>query len=112
MAVGRAADIGAAEVAKARAVAAEDCLKAARLEGALDADRAAVRKTPGWPRSWANFSLSQLYSHGNAWANLHILGQPNTRLARGRGGGCARVQRLSNRGGGGGGRKRSAGGLV
>jgi hypothetical protein len=22
-----------------------------------------VRKTPSWPRSWANFSLLQLYSH-------------------------------------------------
>ena len=33
---------------------------------------------PGWPRSWANFSLLSLYSHRNAWANLHLLGQPNT----------------------------------
>jgi hypothetical protein len=24
-----------------------------------------VRKTPGWPRSWANFSLLQLHSHRN-----------------------------------------------
>ena len=24
----------------------------------------------------------ELYSHGNTWANLHILGQPNTLLAR------------------------------
>ena len=46
---------------------------------------AAVRKTPSWPRSWANFSLSSLYSHRNAWADLHRLGQPNTFLAcRGR----------------------------
>ena len=37
-----------------------------------------VRKTPSWPRSWANFSLLQLYSHRNAWANLHLLGQPGT----------------------------------
>jgi hypothetical protein len=37
-----------------------------------------VRKTPSWPRSWANFSLSLLYSHRNAWANLYILGQPKT----------------------------------
>jgi alpha-mannosidase len=35
----------------------------------------------GWPRSWANFSLLWLYSHRNAWANYHILGQPNTFLA-------------------------------
>ena len=40
-----------------------------------------VRKTPSWPRSLANFSLLQLYSHGNAWAGLHLLGQPNTFLA-------------------------------
>jgi hypothetical protein len=44
----------------------------------------AVRKTPSWPRSWANSSRFSLYSHRNAWANLHILGQPNTLLARGR----------------------------
>ena len=35
-----------------------------------------------WPRSWANFSLLQLYAHRNAWANLHFLGQPDTVLAR------------------------------
>ena len=35
---------------------------------------AQVRKTLSWPRSWADFSLMQLYSHRNAWAvNLHIL---------------------------------------
>jgi hypothetical protein len=43
-----------------------------------------VRKAPSWPRSWANFSPLQLYSHRNAWANLHILGQPYTFLAEGR----------------------------
>jgi DnaJ family protein C protein 13 len=37
-----------------------------------------VRKTPSWPRSWANFNLLQLYSHRNTWANLQLLGQPNT----------------------------------
>jgi hypothetical protein len=41
-----------------------------------------VRKTPSWPRSWANFSLLSLYSHRNARANLHRLGQPNTFLAQ------------------------------
>jgi hypothetical protein len=41
-----------------------------------------VRKTPSWPRSWANFSLLCLYSRRNAWANLRLLGQPNTFLAR------------------------------
>ena len=29
-----------------------------------------VRKTPSCPRSWANFSLSQLHSHRNVWANF------------------------------------------
>jgi hypothetical protein len=37
-----------------------------------------VRKTPSWPRSWANFSLFQLCSHRNSCANLDLLGQPNT----------------------------------
>jgi hypothetical protein len=37
-----------------------------------------VRKTPSWPRSWANVRSLSLYSHRNAWANLHLLGQPNT----------------------------------
>jgi hypothetical protein len=43
---------------------------------------AQVRKTLSWPRSWANFSLLLLFSHRNAWASLHLLGQPNTSLAR------------------------------
>jgi hypothetical protein len=42
---------------------------------------AKVRKTPGWPRSWANSSLLQLCSHRSAWTNLHLLGQPDTFLA-------------------------------
>ena len=50
---------------------------ARRLHAAL------VRKTPSWPRSWANFSFLPLYSHRNVWANLHLLGQPNTFLADG-----------------------------
>jgi hypothetical protein len=40
-----------------------------------------VRKMPSWPRSWANFSPLQLYPHRNVWANLHLLGQPDTFLA-------------------------------
>ena len=40
-----------------------------------------VRKTPSRPRNWANFSLLQLYSRRNAWANLHLLGQLDTVLA-------------------------------
>jgi hypothetical protein len=46
----------------------------------LRADPSA-KKTPSWPRSWANFSLLELYSHRNAWANLHLLGQPDAFLA-------------------------------
>jgi hypothetical protein len=46
-----------------------------------------VRKTPSWPRSWANFSPLSLYPRRNARANLHILGQPNSLLARSSG--CA-----------------------
>ena len=41
-----------------------------------------VRTMQSWPRSWANFSLLQLYSHRNAWANSHIVGQPDTLLAQ------------------------------
>jgi hypothetical protein len=52
-----------------------------------------VRKTPSWPRSWANFSLLWLYSYWKAWANLYLLGQPNTFLAAGR------RDRLPERGG-------------
>ena len=44
---------------------------------------AKVRKTPSWPRSWANFNFLSLYPRRNAWANLHRLGQPNTFLAQG-----------------------------
>jgi hypothetical protein len=42
---------------------------------------AQVRKPPSRPRSWANCSLLQLYSHRNARANLHLLRQPDTFLA-------------------------------
>ena len=35
----------------------------------LGNDVGKVRKTPSWPRSWANLSLLQLYSHSQAWAN-------------------------------------------
>jgi hypothetical protein len=41
---------------------------------------AQVRRPPCPPRSWANLSLFQLYSHGNACANLHLSGQPNVIL--------------------------------
>jgi hypothetical protein len=44
-----------------------------------------VRKIPSRRRSRTNFSLLQLYAHKNAWANFHILSQPNTLLAEGRG---------------------------
>ena len=52
---------------------------------AIDVDHGSpseVRKTPSWPRSWGNFSLLSLYSYRNAWANLHLLGQSDTSLAR------------------------------
>jgi hypothetical protein len=45
-----------------------------------------VRKAQSWSRSWANCSLLWLYSDWNAWANLHLLGQPNTFLDTGWGG--------------------------
>jgi hypothetical protein len=51
-------------------------------EKALEPGATKVRKMPSWPRSWANFSLLSLYSHRNAWASLHLLGQPNTFPAR------------------------------
>ena len=41
-----------------------------------------VRKMPSWPRSWANFSLSYLYSHWVAWANLYFLGPNFKHLSR------------------------------
>jgi hypothetical protein len=49
---------------------------------ALLGGRTKVGKTPRWPRSWANFSLLQMSSHKNAWANLHLLGQPDTCRSR------------------------------
>ena len=39
---------------------------------------AQVSKTPSWLRSWASFSLLQLYSHRNARADSRRLGQPLT----------------------------------
>jgi hypothetical protein len=48
--------------------------------------RPTVRKTPSWPRSWANFSFLFLHSDRNAWANWDILGQPNSFLTHLRGG--------------------------
>ena len=40
-----------------------------------------VGKTPRRPRRWASFSLSWMYSHGNARASSRRLGQPDTLLA-------------------------------
>jgi ankyrin repeat protein len=82
----------AAVVARLRAVVAEQ-LRVAQAAGPAPAPIPAalagdggladqVRKMPSWPRSWGNCSLLQLYSHRNTWANLHLLGQPNTFLAR------------------------------
>ena len=44
---------------------------------ALAGEEGQVRKTPCWPRSWANFSLLYLYSHMSAWANWRLLGRPD-----------------------------------
>jgi hypothetical protein len=41
------------------------------------AGRQQVRKAPRRPRSWANPSLLELYSHGNARASSRVLGDPN-----------------------------------
>jgi hypothetical protein len=64
----------------------DDAADLAQGQAAADAaekakQRPKVRKTPSRPRSWANFSLLYLYFHRNAWANLYILGQPDTFLA-------------------------------
>jgi hypothetical protein len=48
-----------------------------------EADRQ-VRKTPSWPRSWANFSPLWLYSHRNIWADLQSNG-PISHLSRSQG---------------------------
>ena len=40
-----------------------------------------VRRTPCWPRSWANCSRLQLYPHRNAWASLGRPGEPDACLA-------------------------------
>jgi hypothetical protein len=53
-----------------------------KAKKAKKAKKGKVRKTPSWPRSWVNTSLLQLYSHRNAWANLRLLGQPDTFLAK------------------------------
>ena len=37
------------------------------------------------PEVWATSALYSCISHMNAWANLHLLGQPNTLLATGGG---------------------------
>jgi GNAT superfamily N-acetyltransferase len=61
------------------AVADQGALKAYAVS--MEAMATQVRKAPSWLRSSANFSLSQLCSHRNGWANLHILGRSNTFLA-------------------------------
>ena len=42
---------------------------------------AQVGKTPCWPRSWANSSRLELCFHRNPWADLRLLGPPDTSLA-------------------------------
>jgi hypothetical protein len=65
-----AAEKAAVELAEVRAEAAAQ-LTALKVEvAAVKRESAAqVRKTPSWPRSWANLSLLSLYSHWNARAN-------------------------------------------
>jgi hypothetical protein len=46
-----------------------------------EAAKRKVRRPPSWPRSCANSSLLWLCAHGDARANLHRLGQPDTFLA-------------------------------
>jgi hypothetical protein len=45
---------------------------------ALEAQGQQVRKMPRRPSRWADVSRVQLCSHGNAGADLHLLGRPNT----------------------------------
>jgi hypothetical protein len=62
----------------------EEFVSAAGMDGRVEflpGNALKVRRTPSWPRSWANFSLFCLYSHRNVWANSHLLGQPNSFLA-------------------------------
>jgi hypothetical protein len=73
------------------------------------AHRVKARKTPSRPSSWANSSRFKLHSRRNAWANLHILGQPNTLLARGQGLGAPHALRVRLRVGVGAGRSHQTG---
>jgi hypothetical protein len=70
------------EVTVTRAAGARLASPAAWRDNVLSArELRQVRKTPKWPRSWANNGLLLLYSHRNAWAILHLLGQSNAFLA-------------------------------
>ena len=48
----------------------------------MRSEAAKVRQAPSWPSSWANVSLlfgpRSPFSHRSTWANLHLLGQPDT----------------------------------
>jgi hypothetical protein len=72
-----ASRVAAEAAANAKAHVAASVAAEATAAAAAEA-AAKVRKTPSWPRSWANFRLLWLYSYRNAWVNLHLLGQPNT----------------------------------
>ena len=83
--------VAVAQIHPAEALLAES-LKFAQGLAALGANRRVmgsmkgrtkVRKMSSWPRSWANFRLLQPYSHRDAWANLRLLGRPNTFHAEG-----------------------------
>jgi hypothetical protein len=64
---------------------AEQTLHATAPDDALDAELQ-VGKTQSWSRIWANFRPLSLHSHRNAWAKVHLLGQPNTLLSCSSGG--------------------------
>ena len=50
-------DAKMAHLGEGSAAAAAKEAKAATTAAAAEAEEAQVRKTPSWPRSWANFSL-------------------------------------------------------
>jgi hypothetical protein len=57
-------------VAELAALASGQKAPAPAKAAALRRQLVKVRKTPSWPRSWANFNFLSLYPRGNVWANL------------------------------------------
>ena len=64
------------EMAELTAIAGGEKVKKVPAVVLTKDDGTQVRRTPCRPRSWANLSRSELYSHRNARADLHLLGQP------------------------------------